>query len=136
MKTDSNIKMKTDEKFLYKELTYKVIGVLMNVHTILGPGFPEKIYHRAVIEELKKRKIKFASEKEIEILYDGKLIGKFFLDLIVDDKIVLELKAVNETLNLFKAQLISYLKASPYKIGILANFGTDKLQYFRFYRKK
>ena len=136
MKTDSNIKMKTDDKFLYKELTYKVIGVLMNVHTILGPGFPEKIYHRAVIEELKKMKIKFASEKEIEILYDGKLIGKFILDLIVDDKIVLELKAVNETLNLFKAQLISYLKASPYKIGILANFGTDKLQYFRFYRKK
>jgi GxxExxY protein len=108
----------------------------MKVHTTLGPGFPEKIYHRAVIEELKKKQIQFESEKEIKVLYDGKIIGTFVLDLIIEDKIVLEIKATSETVNLFKAQLISYLKASPYQIGILVNFGTLQLQYFRFYRRK
>ncbi len=125
--------MKRD-KYLHKDLTYKIIGILMKVHNKLGCGFPEKIYQRAVEEEFKIEGMGYEREKEIEIYYDNKVIGKFVLDMVIEKKVILEIKATSKTESIFKAQLISYLKATPYHVGILANFGTSKLEYFRLFR--
>lgn len=126
----------TDEKYLHEELTYKIIGILIKVHNTLGCGFPERIYQRAVAEDLKREGLKVETEKEIKIIYHAKVIGKYKLDLVVEDKIILELKAAITTARIFKDQLISYLKGTPYQVGILANFGTSKLEYYRLFRAK
>lgn len=126
----------TDEKYLHEELTYKIIGILIKVHNTLGCGFPERIYQRAVVEDLKREDLKVEIEKEIEIVYHAKVIGKYKLDLVVENKIILELKAATTTAKIFKDQLISYLKGTSYQVGILANFGTPKLEYFRLFRAK
>lgn len=126
----------TDEKYLHEELTYKIIGILIKVHNTLGCGFSERIYQRAVTEDLKREGLKVETEKEIEIVYHAKVIGKYKLDLVVEDKIILELKAAITTARIFKDQLISYLKGTSYQVGILANFGTPKLEYYRLFRAK
>ena len=119
------------EKLLYKELSYKVIGVAIEVHKTLGPGFLESIYQRAFEAELEMQKIPFKAQKRIKIFYKNINLGFQVLDLIIDDKIVVEMKAVPEILPIHKAQLLSYLMATEYKLGILINFGAASLQYKR-----
>lgn len=124
------------EKLLHKELTYKIIGILYKVHKNLGCGFTEKIYRCAIEIELDKENISYETEKEFEVNYNGHKIGRFRLDLVIDDKVIVELKAVERLPKVFREQLISQLKASPYEIGLLVNFGTPKLQFIRLARSK
>ena len=116
---------------VYKELSYTIIEACMEVHKILGPGFTEKIYEEAVIREIAQRSISFERQKLIEVSFKGDKIGEFRLDIVVDNKIILELKAVAELNSTFEAQLFSYLKATNLKLGILINFGKKKLEQKR-----
>ncbi|MCX5858486.1 MAG: GxxExxY protein [Proteobacteria bacterium] len=128
IKTDSNgSELIQTDKLIHKELTYKIIGILFKVHSSLGCGFPEKIYQRSIEIELEKEKIPYQTEKEFKVQYEGKEVGRFRLDLIIDDKVIVELKAVEKLPKVFKEQLISQLKASPYEVGLLVNFGGPKL---------
>lgn len=127
--------MQTDG-LLHGELTYNVLGILFRVHSILGCGFTEKIYQRAIEIELRRAGIQFETEKEIKISYDGHNIGSHRLDMVVEDKVILELKATDRMPKVFREQVISQLKASPYEVGLLVNFGAPKLQYFRFARNR
>ncbi len=127
--------MQTD-KLLHRELTYKIIGILFKVHKSLGCGFPEKIYQRAIEMELKKENISYVTQKEFKVKYEGEEIGRFRLDLVIDNKVIVELKAVERLPKVFREQLISQLKAAPYEIGLLVNFGTPKLEYIRIVRSK
>lgn len=117
---------------LYKDITEKVIGCAMKVHSYFGIGFPEMIYKRAVMIELKKAGLSFKSEVERDINYDQQLIAKRRLDLIVEDKILVELKAISETTNKDFAQVINYLNVFQIEVGLLLNFGQPSLQYKRF----
>jgi GxxExxY protein len=116
---------------VYPELSYKLMGIAFEIHNILGPGFSENIYEAAFIKELLNRQIPFEQQKQIEVCYKGEIIGVYRLDLLIDNKIVIELKAVNGLNDLFTKQLISYLKASNYRLGILMNFGSKRLEHFR-----
>jgi len=127
--------MQTD-KLLYRELTYKLIGIFYKLHTALGCGFPEKIYQRAIGIELKKEKIPYTTEKEFKVEYEGEKIGYFKSDMVIDEKVIIELKAVERLPKVFREQLISQLKASPYELGLLVNFGAAKLEYIRIARSK
>lgn len=127
--------MHTD-KLLHKELTYQMIGILYKVHTNLGCGFTEKIYQRAIEIELEKAGMQFETETEIDVLYDNKKIGKYRLDMVVENKVIIELKATNRLPKVFREQVISQLKASPYEVGLLVNFGAPRLYYMRFARKQ
>lgn len=124
------------DKLLHKELTYKIIGMLYKVHSNLGCGFTERIYQHAIEVELKKAGMLFEVEKEIDVVYDGQKIGKYRLDIVVENKVILELKATDRLPKIFRVQLISQLKASPYEVGLLVNFGIPKLQYVRLVRSK
>lgn len=116
---------------LYKELGYQVQRALREVYAALGPGFKEQTYERALGKALRARCIPFEFEKEINIEYGGEVIDQYRLDLVADGKIVVEVKAVDDLHPRFEAQLLSYLRASGLHLGILVNFGTDRLQIIR-----
>jgi GxxExxY protein len=99
------------------------------VHTTLGPGFIENIYSRALIAELKSEEFRVEREKLIKIWYKSSLVGKHCLDLVVNDALILELKASRSIIPVHKAQMQSYLHASHYKLGLILNFGTPALDY-------
>ena len=109
-------------------LSRKIIGCCIAVHSHFGPGLFEKIYENSLMEELKCSGIKARSQVEVELFYRGKPMGKgYFIDILVEDEIILEIKAVNEMNPIFEAQLLSYLKLSNKKLGLLINFNSKKL---------
>ncbi len=113
-------------------LTEKIIGCCFKVHNELGPGFSEKIYHNALRLALKQEGLKYQTEKVFKVLYQGISIGNFMADLVVENKIIVELKALTGNIpNIFESQLLSYLKASGLKIGLLVNFGNRRCQIKR-----
>jgi len=116
----------------YYETTEKVIGCAMKVHRHFGPGFPEVVYKRALIVELEKIPLEYGSEIEREIYYEGQLIAKRRLDLIVNANILVELKALAEIDKACYTQVINYLKVFDIETGLLLNFGATSLQFKRF----
>lgn len=97
----------------------------------LGPGFPEKIYQRALSGEFNKQKIPFNREEKFQVYYDGKNVGYEIMDFCTYDKIAVELKTTREILDLHSAQLISYLKGRKIRLGLILNFGKSKLEIKR-----
>ena len=116
---------------IYPDLSYQIMGAIFEVHKELGPGFLESIYEKALIEELPSRGMKVQTQKFIDLIYKNKKIGTHRLDSVIEDKVVVELKAVESFSIHHKAQLTSYLKASGYKLGILVNFSKAKVEYRR-----
>ena len=116
---------------IYKELSYKIMGILFSVHNQLGNRYQEKYYQRAVEEALKENDLQFSKELSVDLEYNGKKIGKYFLDFLVEQVVVLELKAVPYLLPKDFKQVLGYLKAKNLRLGILVNFRTDKLIYKR-----
>ena len=112
----------------FRKLSYDIVGCAQRVHTALGPGFPEQVYHRAMCHELAKARTPFVSEKGVEVSYDGIVCGEFRMDIVVEDKIVLELKALDRLADVHLAQALSYLKATGLKLAILFNFGQKSLE--------
>jgi len=112
---------------LYKDLTYKIIGALYEVHKELGSGHKETIYHKAVAIELTNRNIPFIEEKSIDVKYKGKKIGIYRPDFIIDDKVILEIKVAPLITKTMQDQVYYYIKGTKYKLVLLANFGTAKL---------
>jgi len=113
-------------------LTYKVIGCAQQVHRELGPGFPEAVYKRALCYELARQGVPFTSEKEFEVCYHGANCGSFRVDLFVDARLVVELKAVEALCDQHNAQTLAYLKAAGAKFALLMNFGQTSLAVKRF----
>jgi len=118
-----------DNKWLYKDLTYEIIGMAMEVHNELGNGFLEYLYEEALCYELRLRGIPFQRQVEIDIYYKDHLIPKKYrADLVVDGKVVVEIKATSGLTKVDEAQLIHYLKATKYRLELLFNFGKEKLE--------
>lgn len=115
----------------HQDLTYEIIGAAMEVHSDLGPGYKEEIYQKALEIELRNRKIQVEPQKSIEIRFKGEMVGWQLLDFFVDDKVVVEIKALSKLDTDHEAQIISYLKATDSEIGLLINFGTRRLEYKR-----
>ena len=113
------------------ELSNRVIGCAIKVHRGLGPGFVEKIYAKALEHELKTHDIAFGRETSIPVKYEGRLVGTQRLDFLVEDEIVLEAKALYEINNFHMAQVLSYLKATGKRLGLILNFSRTRLQIKR-----
>jgi len=116
---------------LYEKLTYEIRSALFEVHNAIGPGFKEMVYHNALVEEFKARSIAFVSKKRLPITYKGKRVGTYEPDFIVDEKVIIELKSVPIMPKAHETQLFYYLKGSEYKLGLLVNFGCDKVDIRR-----
>jgi GxxExxY protein len=122
--------------FKYSDITEKIIGAAMKVHSFFGIGFPEVVYKRALIIELETLGLRYNTEIEKDITYQNKLIGKRRLDLIIEDKILIELKALSEVDNRSYSQIINYLNIFNFEVGLLLNFGKESLQFKRFVNSK
>jgi GxxExxY protein len=119
------------EQYPESELTGKIIGCAMEVHKILGNGFQEVIYQRALAIEMKKQGLEYSREHEMEIFYKGENIGSRRVDFFVEGKIMVELKAIILLEDVHLAQAINYLEAYNMDIGLLINFGSRSLQFKR-----
>ena len=119
-------------KLLYSDLTYKIRGAIFCVWKELGPAFKEVVYHKALKEEFRNRKIPFEDEKIIEIIYNGKKIGAYRPDFIMDKKIVVELKAIPAITPREEKQIWYYLKGTNHRLALLVNFGGEKLEIRRW----
>ena len=119
------------QKYQFEELSKKIIGAAIEVHRELGPGFLENIYEEALKIEFSEHNLNYDSQKEIKIKYLETEIGMHRLDLLVENKIIVELKAVKEFTDIHFAQLRSYLKATGLKTGLLLNFSRPTLEIRR-----
>ena len=123
--------MNQDSNFLYKELSEKIIGAFYAVYDEMGYGFLEKVYELALVKELELRNIPAENQVTIKINYKNEYLCDYVLDTIVDRKVILELKAAESLANIHTAQLLNYLKATDFKVGLLLNFG-PKPEFKRF----
>ena len=107
----------------HAELTEAVIGAFYAVYNSLGYGFAERVYHGAMIVELRKRNLDVKSEHPLPVYYQNVRVGDFYADLVVNDLVIVELKGVKELIDEHRAQLLNYMKASRFEVGLLVNFG-------------
>jgi len=115
-------------------LTYGIIEAVIKVHAVLGRGFVESVHHRALAIELRKRALAVEHEVEVEIEYDGHVVGRHRLDLVVDRRVIVELKTVEELGRPHYAQVRSYLRATGLPVALLVNFSKEKADYRRIER--
>ena len=121
---------------IYEELTHAIIGCGMKVHTTPGNGFEEKIYQRALAIEFRKRLLQCKQEMNMNIYYDGEYIGTRRVDIFVEDKIMVEIKAIIELNDQNLNQCKNYLQAYNIPVGLLINFGSNSMQYKRIYNSR
>ncbi|MDB4901423.1 MAG: GxxExxY protein [Mucilaginibacter sp.] len=124
------------EQLRHEEITHKIIGCAMQVHTIMGNGFQEVIYQRALEIEMSLRKLSFEREKDMDVYYKEILIDTRRVDFFVEDNIMVELKSVITPEDVHLAQAINYLEAYNMEVGLLLNFGSKSLTYKRLLNRE
>ena len=121
------------QQYKYGDITHKIIGSAMKVHSQLGNGFQEKIYQRALEIEMQKEGLEFAREFEMPVRYDDQEIGERRVDFFVEDKVMVEIKAINALEDIHLAQAKNYLEAYNIDVGLLINFGERSLKFKRIF---
>ena len=124
-------RMVADRNFLYKDLSYKIIGCFYLVYNELGPAHKEQVYHEALKIAFDEAGIKYKNEPRLKIRFRGKDVGVYEPDFIVDDKIIIEIKSVLNMPKVFEKQLYYYLSGTSYKVGYLVNFGNESIDIRR-----
>ena len=114
------------------DITYAINGAVFEVNKNLGPGFLEKVYENAILVELSKKGIKAESQAPIRVYYKKQQVGEYIADLLVEDKVIVELKTVERIEKIHEAQLLNYLKATGINVGLLVNFKHKKADIKRF----
>ena len=114
------------------ELTYNINGAIFEVNRELGVGFLEKVYENALLLELRKRGLEAESQVPVKVKYKGTEVGEYYADMIVENQVIVELKSVDSLQKIHEAQLLNYLKATGYKVGLLVNFKHPKAEIKRF----
>ncbi len=118
-------------EIIYEEFSFQVMSAVFEIHNVLGSGFLEKVYENALVKEFGIRNIPVETQREISVSYKGEDIGKYYADILVGGKIIIELKAVDKISRLHEAQLLNYLKATGIKLGYLINMGGKSVAYKR-----
>ena len=122
--TGNGTQMNADfQDFKHKELTERIIKIFYRVYSKLGYGFLEKVYENALMLELKKEDIPAVAQSPIKVLYEGEVMGEYFADILVADKVIVEIKAAKCLVEENEAQLLNYLKGTRIEVGLLLNFG-------------
>jgi GxxExxY protein len=122
------------EGLLHADLTDKVLGACFEVARELGAGFLESVYEKALIVALRQKGLHIEAQVPLKVKFRGVIVGEFFADILVENKLIIELKSVSAIRPEHQAQVINYLKATDIRIGLLINFGNPKLEYRRVYK--
>ncbi|HEY6873820.1 MAG TPA: GxxExxY protein [Geobacteraceae bacterium] len=120
---------------LYRDITESILGACFEVMNELGAGFLESVYEKVLLVLLRERGLTAQSQVPFSVMFRGEKVGEFFADILVEGKVIIELKAAKAIAPEHQAQLINYLKATGIEVGLLVNFGPTKLEYRRFHRK-
>jgi len=123
--------MNENENIIYKDLSYKIIELALEVHNELGCGFLEKVYENALMILLNRENIPARQQAKADVYFQGKVVGQYFADILVDNKLILELKTVDVIVNIHKAQVLNYLRATGLKLGLILNFRKPRFEYQR-----
>ena len=123
--------MGENKSIIHKDLSYKVIELALEVHNELGCGFLEKVYENALMVLLEREAIPARQQAPADVYFQGKVIGQYFADILVDNKLILELKTVDTIANVHKAKVLNYLRATGIKLGLILNFAKPRLEYKR-----
>jgi len=116
---------------LYKDFSYQIIGLAMEVHRKLGYGFLEKVYENSLMILFRREGIRSEQQYPIEVYFEKEIVGNYIADILIEDKIIIELKCVEKINSIHKAQALNYLKATRMRLAIILNFAKEKLQYQR-----
>jgi len=108
------------------DITYAINGAVFEVNKVLGAGFLEKVYENALLVELRSRGLKAESQVPLTVAYKGEVVGEYFADIVVENKVIIELKTVEQVQKIHEAQLLNYMKATGFKVGLLVNFRGPK----------
>ncbi|MEX1254174.1 MAG: GxxExxY protein [Dehalococcoidia bacterium] len=131
MDTDETQIHRTGETFPSREVTQRIIGAAYEVYHELGYGFLEKVYENALAMELRRVGLNVVAQAEIEVKYKGEVAGIYYADLLVDGKVICEIKSGQEIAGAHQAQLLNYLKATGIKVGLILNFGPKRVDVKR-----
>ena len=124
--------MDTNEnEILYKELSYKIVGLAMRVHSKLGYGFLEKVYENALMVLFRREGIEAKQQAPITVYFEEEVVGNYYADILAEDKVILEIKSVENIIDAHIAQTLNYLKATGLRLAIILNFSKEKLKYKR-----
>jgi len=119
------------DKILYKELSYKIVGLAMNVYRELGYGFLEKVYENALMVLLRKEGIQAEVQAPVKVQFEGEVVGDYYADILVEGKIILELKSTEKIIDAHRSQALHYLKATGLRLAMILNFGKDGFAFER-----
>ena len=119
---------------LHEELTQKILAACFEVSNELGAGFLESVYQNALLIALQQKELKAQSQFPLTVIFREQVVGKFYADVLVEDKVIIELKAVAALVPEHQAQVINYLKATEINVGLLVNFGRPKIEYKRLHK--
>ena len=119
------------ESIVYRELSYKIIELALEVHNELGCGFLEKVYENALMVLFERENIPARQQAAADVYFQERVIGQYFADILVDNKMILELKTVESITNVHKAQVMNYLRATSLRLGLILNFAKPRLVYQR-----
>jgi len=119
------------KEIIYRELSYEIIGLAMEVHSKLGYGFMEKVYENALMFLFKREGIYAKQQLPIKVYFEGEIVGDYIADILVDEKIILEIKALEGIMDINRSQALNYLKATNLRLAIILNFGKKRFQYER-----
>ena len=125
-----------DSGLKHEQITKSVIGCAFEVINELGAGFLESVYEKALLLALRQKGLSAISQHPVKVLFRGECVGDFYADIFVEEKVIIELKAVKAIAPEHQAQIINYLNATGIEVGLLINFGNPKLEYKRFTRSK
>ena len=121
---------------LYEDITQKIIASCFEIINELGSGFLESIYEKALLILLREKGFHVQNQVPLKVYFRDQIVGEFFADLLVEEKVILEIKAAKSLTPEHQAQIINYLKATGIKVGLLVNFGRQKFEFKRFYNEK
>ncbi len=122
--------IKREDNLIHSELTDKIIGCIYDVYNALGHGFLEKVYENALVIKLRQIGLTVAQQAPVKVYFEGQLVGDYVADILVENNVILEIKAVSELTKAHEVQLVNYLKATGIKVGLLVDFG-EKLKIVR-----
>lgn len=120
------------DNVVFKDLSFRIMSAVFEVHNTLGPGFLENVYEKALLQELRLREVEAENQKDIKVNYKGQEVGSYYADILVEKQIILELKAVDKLSGHHESQVLNYLKATGLPLGILINFGSPHVEHKRF----
>ena len=119
------------DEILYKDLSYRIVGLAMKVHSKLGYGFLEKVYENGLMVLFRREGIEAKQQVPITVYFEEEVVGNYYADILVEDKVILEIKSVENIIDAHIAQTLNYLKATGLRLAIILNFSKEKLEYKR-----